>query len=66
MSEPRENRTFAGLPLQERLASANAAPRCGIYVIDLRTGDIVHWLRLEGIVSELYDVVIPPASSAPW
>jgi uncharacterized protein (TIGR03032 family) len=57
LSEPRENRTFAGLPLQERLAAAKVEPRCGLYVIDLRTGDVVHWLRIEGIVSELYDVV---------
>ena len=24
-------------------------------VVDLAIGDIVHWLRLEGVVSELYD-----------
>ena len=36
------------------------AARCGLNVIDLKTGDTVHWLRLEGIVSELYDVVAPP------
>ena len=27
-------------------------------VIDLETGDAVHWLRMEGIVEELYDVVV--------
>jgi hypothetical protein len=26
-------------------------------VIDLRTGDAVHWVRIEGVVSELYDVI---------
>ncbi len=26
-------------------------------MIDLKTGDIVHWLRMEGVVEELYDVV---------
>jgi hypothetical protein len=29
-------------------------------VIDLRSGDVVHWVRLEGMVSELYDVVVLP------
>jgi uncharacterized protein (TIGR03032 family) len=60
LSEPRENLTFAGLPLQERLAAAKVEPRCGLYVIDLKTGDVAHWLRIEGIVSELYDVVALP------
>lgn len=65
LSEPRENRTFAGLPLQERLAAAKVEPRCGLYVIDLRTGDIVHWLRIEGFVSELYDVIALPGVVRP-
>jgi uncharacterized protein (TIGR03032 family) len=60
LSEPRQNRTFAGLPLQEALAEQGATPRCGVYVIDLATGDIVHWLRIEGVVTELYDVAVLP------
>ena len=63
LSEPRENRTFAGLPLQERLGKAE--PRCGLYVIDLTTGDVAHWLRLEGFVSELYDVAALPGVIRP-
>ena len=35
-------------------------PRCGLFVINLQTGDIVHWLRIEGVVSQLYDVVVLP------
>ena len=65
LSEPRENRTFAGLPLQERLAGEKVEPRCGVYVIDTRTGDIVHWLRIEGVVSELYDVIALPGIVRP-
>ena len=60
LSEPRENRTFAGLPLQERLEAEKATPRCGLCVIDLATGDVVHWLRISGVVSELYDVAVLP------
>lgn len=65
LSEPRENKTFAGLPLQDRLAAANVEPRCGIYVIDTSTGDIVHWLRIEGVVNELYDVLALPGIARP-
>lgn len=65
LSEPRENRTFTGLPLQDRLAAAKVGPRCGVLVIDTRTGDVSHWLRLEGIVNELYDVVALPGLKRP-
>jgi uncharacterized protein (TIGR03032 family) len=58
LSKPRENKTFSGLELNERLEQKNALPRCGLLVIDLRRGDIVHSLTIEGVVEELYDVVI--------
>jgi len=34
-------------------------------VIDLRSGDAVHWLRFEGVVDELYDVVALPRVRRP-
>lgn len=64
LSKPR-NKTFNDLPLQDALTEHKVEPRCGLLVIDLRTGDIVHWLRLEGIVSELYDVVALPGVRRP-
>jgi uncharacterized protein (TIGR03032 family) len=64
-SKQRENRTFSGLALDDNLGKAEAEPRCGVYVIDLRTGDIVHWLRIEGVVTELYDVVALPGVVRP-
>lgn len=60
LSKSRENKTFSGLALDDNLKLHRAEPRCGIHVIDLRTGDIVHWLQMEGIVRELYDVVVLP------
>jgi len=61
LSRPREeNKTFAGLPLGEALAARGVSPRCGILVIDLRSGDIVHWLNIQGVVEELYDVALLP------
>lgn len=58
LSKPRHNKTFSGLSLEERLSGQDAEPRCGLMIIDLRSGDIVHWLRMEGIVEELYDVAV--------
>ena len=57
MSRPRHNKTFSGLALDDALTRREVEPRCGLLVIDLRSGDIVHWLRVEGVVEELYDVV---------
>jgi uncharacterized protein (TIGR03032 family) len=65
LSLPRENRTFSGLPLDAALAQRDTDARCGLAVIDLETGDMVHWVRIEGIVRELYDVVILPSAKCP-
>ena len=58
LSKPRDNKTFSGLALDANLAARDAEPRCGLLVIDLKRGDIVHWVRIEGIVEELYDVAV--------
>ncbi|MCA1852281.1 MAG: TIGR03032 family protein, partial [Beggiatoa sp.] len=57
ISRARENRTFSGLALDEALLAKGADARTGILVIDLRTGDVPHWLRITGVIAELYDVV---------
>jgi hypothetical protein len=34
-------------------------------VIDVRSSDVAHWLRIEGMVRELYDVVVLPGVRRP-
>ncbi len=58
LSLARENRTFSGLPLDGVLHTRDVEPRCGLAVIDLASGDMRHWLRVEGVVRELYDVAV--------
>lgn len=53
------------MPLDDALASKGAVPRCGLAVIDLRSGDLVHSLRIEGVVEELYDVQVLPGIRRP-
>jgi uncharacterized protein (TIGR03032 family) len=65
LSQARENRTFQGLPLDEALASRDAVARCGILVIDTESGDTVEWVRIEGVVRELFDVVALPGVRNP-
>ena len=65
LSEPRGNRTFSGLALDGELTKRGASARCGLLVIDLRSGDTVHWVRLQGVVQELYDVALIPGVKRP-
>ncbi len=64
-SKPRENKTFTGLALDDNLAQRKAEARCQVAVIDLRSFDLTHWLRIEGVVEELYDVVALPEVQRP-
>ncbi len=61
----RDNKTFQGLPLDDALPAKGVVPRCSLQVIDLRSGDAPHWLRIEGVVRELYDVVALPGCRRP-
>ena len=47
------------------MVNGGAEARCGLMVIDLKTGDAVHWVRLSGVVRELYDVVLLPGVTRP-
>lgn len=65
LSQPRQDSTLVGLPLQDRLAAERIESRCAVYVIDTQNGDVAHWLRFEGVVNELYDVVALPGIARP-
>ena len=52
------DKTFGGLQLDDELKTHGVESRCGLQVIDLRNGDIAHWVRIEGMISELYDVAV--------
>ena len=65
LSQARENKTFSGLDLDAALAKRDVDARCGLLVVDLDTGDAVEWLRLEGVVTELFDVSFLPKVTRP-
>jgi uncharacterized protein (TIGR03032 family) len=65
LSTCRAERTFTGLKLDDNLKARKAEARCGVMVVDLESGDIVHWLRIEGAVAELYDVAVLPDVARP-
>lgn len=65
LSRPRHDKIFSGLALDDRLKAEGVEPRCGLAVIDLKTGDQVNMVQIEGLVSELYDVVSLPGAVRP-
>jgi uncharacterized protein (TIGR03032 family) len=65
LSLPRENSGFGGLPLDEALRRRNAAPCCGLLVVDLRRGSPLFSVTMEGSVQELYDVAVLPGVRRP-
>lgn len=64
-SKPRDGDIYSGLGLDEALTKHNAQPRLGLFVIDLNTGKIVHWLFIESEMREIYDVVALPNVRTP-
>ncbi len=64
LSKPRYKR-FEGLPLDQKLKDADSEPWCGVQIIDLDSGTCVEWLRIDGKISELYDLEIIPGFATP-
>ncbi len=63
-SLPRES-TFKGLELDAAIAARDSEPRCGLWIVDTRNGDIAHWLRFDGGIRELFDVSFVPNVRTP-
>lgn len=62
ISRQRENRTFSDLVLDESLDKRGVQARCAVQVIDLKRGDVVHELRIDGAIEELFDTAIIPGA----
>lgn len=61
LSQVRESNIFGGLPLTERLKEK----LCGVWVVDVRTGETAAFLRFEGLVQEIFDVQLLPGIRYP-
>ena len=64
-SKPRHGGLYSGLALDGALAAHGEEPRLGLFVIDLRTGEIAEWLLIEGPVRELFEVIALPGVRRP-
>ncbi|MGE4013564.1 MAG: TIGR03032 family protein [Alphaproteobacteria bacterium] len=64
-SKLHEGEALDGLPLAAALRRHRAEARCAVLVIDLKRGALMHWVRVEGIIDEIYDIAILPGCSRP-
>jgi uncharacterized protein (TIGR03032 family) len=65
LSLPRQHRDFSGLPLDGELQRQGRTPDCAVQAVNLVTGQTDHWLRLGGVVRELYDIAVLPSRYTP-
>jgi uncharacterized protein (TIGR03032 family) len=56
LSQVRETAVFSGLPLTERLPENERT--CGVWVVDLRNGATVAFLRFESGVQEIFSIQV--------
>ncbi len=61
LSRIRETSTFGGIPIAERRDEL----RCGVAVIDLRSGRSVAYLEFKSGVEEIFDVQVMPGARLP-
>jgi hypothetical protein len=59
LSKPR-NQRFEGLQLDAELTKHDVEPWCGVQIISLTNGDVLHWIRFEGDISEIFDLCFLP------
>ncbi len=64
LSKPRDG-SFGGLALDAELAERGLDPVCAVVLVDLATGDSAEWLRIEGGIDELFDVIALPGVCCP-
>jgi uncharacterized protein (TIGR03032 family) len=51
------SKNFRNLPVEEKLKASGIAGRCGIFIVHIPTKTIKEWIKFEGIITEIYDVV---------
>ena len=61
LSEVRESATFGGLPLTGRLEER----QCGVWVVNIETGQTIAFLRFEDLVQEIFAVKLLPGDRLP-
>lgn len=59
VSKPRKA-DFTPHSIDDELKRRGMTAWCGVLVVDLTTGEIVEWIRIEGATTQLFDVIVLP------
>ena len=59
LSKPRHQR-FEGLQLDAELHKRDVEPWCGVQIVSLTNGDVQHWIRFDGDITEIFDLCFLP------
>jgi uncharacterized protein (TIGR03032 family) len=63
LSQVRETATFSGIPITETLEEKDRT--CGVWVVDIRNGDVVAFVKFEDAVQEIFAVAVLPGTRFP-
>lgn len=61
LSQIRESAVFSGLPLTQTLTERT----CGVWVVDIQTGEILGFVKFEDAVQEIFSVCVVPGMRFP-
>lgn len=64
LSKPRYER-FEGLELDKNLEEKDSDAWCGVQIINLTTKSVEQWIRLDGPITELFDLTLLPNVRCP-
>lgn len=64
-SIPRADSVIKNAKLESAIAEKGETQTCGIFVVDVKVGKIVHAVKVSGAVQEVYDVGILPNCARP-
>jgi len=64
LSKPRQGH-FEGLALDGLLKAKNSEAWCGVQIVSQSDGALLHWLRFEGAITELFDICVLPGVQSP-
>lgn len=64
-SVPRENSSIVHKPLDDKLSASNSTPRCGVFVLNIKTGQLLQAVTITAGVQEIYDVAVLPNTFSP-
>jgi uncharacterized protein (TIGR03032 family) len=62
LSQVRESAVFSGIPIAER---PQAERSCGVWVVNIGTGEIAAWVKFEEAVQEIFAVEVLPQARFP-